>query len=140
MTEKDSLESHGMHHGAKPEVFRIAAKLRNNMTEPEKKLWEYLRTKPKGYKFRRQHPISNYILDFYCHKLKLSIEVDGTNHLTKKQREIDNQRTEYLKSLGIKEFRFTNEEILNQFEQSIEYISSLLSSGSPSEIQLGDDK
>ena len=66
-----------MHAGAKPELFRFAEKLRANMTEEEKKLWAYLRSKPKGFKFRRQHPFSQYILDFYCHKAQLAIEIDG---------------------------------------------------------------
>lgn len=116
----------GMHYGATPKVFRNAARLRKNMTDPEKKLWEYLKTQPMGYKFRRQHPISKYILDFYCHKLRLSIEVDGGYHLTKEQIEIDNQRTEFLKSVGITEIRFTNQEILNQFDKSIKMIKSRL--------------
>ncbi len=120
-----------MHYGATPEVFRNAAKLRENMTDPERKLWEYLKTKPMGYKFRRQHLISRYILDFYCHQLRLSIEVDGGYHLTIEQREIDNQRTEYLESVGITVYRFTNQEILNQFEQSIEMITSKIRDTSP---------
>jgi len=126
MIKKDPLQMEGMHYGATPKVFRNAARLRKNMTDPEKKLWEYLKTQPLGYKFRRQHPISKYILDFYCHKLRLSIEVDGGYHLTKEQREIDNQRTEFLKSVGITEIRFTNQEILNQFGKSIKMINSRL--------------
>ena len=131
MTKKDPLKLEGMHYGATPEVFRNAAKLRENMTDPERKLWEYLKTKPMGYKFRRQHPISRYILDFYCHQLRLSIEVDGGYHLTIEQREIDNQRTEYLESVGITVYRFTNQEILNQFEQSIDMITSKIRDTSP---------
>ncbi len=72
------LES--MHDGASPKIFRYAHILRKNMTEPELKLWEFLKKHPLGYKFRRQHPIHKYILDFYCHKKRLSIEVDGKNH------------------------------------------------------------
>ncbi len=69
--EKDSLKISGMHDGATPKVSRNAAKLRDNMTESEKKLWEYLKTKPLGFKIRRQRPLAGYILDFYCHKFKI---------------------------------------------------------------------
>ena len=55
----------------------FAEKLRAKMTEPEKKLWDFLKTKPLGFKFRRQHPFSTYVLDFYCHRAQLAIEIDG---------------------------------------------------------------
>ena len=87
--KKDKLEITGMHDGATPSVFRNAAKLRASMTETEIILWEYLKTKPMSFKFRRQHPLAGYILDFYCHKLKLSIEIDGEYHLQKEQKEKD---------------------------------------------------
>ena len=75
--KNDPLKISGMHDGAIPEIFRNAAKLRANMTETENIIWEFLRTKPSGFKFRRQHPINKYILDFYCHRKRLSIEIDG---------------------------------------------------------------
>jgi very-short-patch-repair endonuclease len=102
--KKDSLKKSGMHDGATPKVFKNAAKLRENMTQSEIRLWEYLKTKPFGYKFRRQHPIAGYVLDFYCHKLRLSIEVDGGYHLKKEQKEKDIERTAYLNSVGIIEW------------------------------------
>ncbi len=114
--KKDPLELSGMHDGATPQIFKNAFRLRQNMTEPEKKVWEYLRTKPMGIKFRRQHPKSSFILDFYCHKLRLSIEIDGGYHLSKDQKETDKDRTSYLNSVGIKEIRFSNETILNDFD------------------------
>jgi len=129
--KNDPLKISGMHDGATAKVYRNAAKLRENMTEPEIKLWDYLKIKPMGFKFRRQHPISGYILDFYCHKLKLSIEIDGGYHLNKEQREKDIERTAYLNSVGITEYRFTNEEILHEFEKSIEFINSKLRVDSP---------
>jgi len=121
-----------MHDGATPKVFRNAAKLRENMTEPEIRLWEYLKTKPQGYKFRRQHPIAGYILDFYCHQLKLSIEIDGGYHINKEQKDKDAERTAYLNNVGITEYRFTNEEILYQFAKSIEFINAKLRVDTPS--------
>jgi very-short-patch-repair endonuclease len=82
-----------------------------------------------GFKFRRQHPISRYVLDFYYHKLRLSIEIDGGYHLQKEQREKDLERTDYLKSLGISEIRFTNKQILNEYETVIKNINSDLCAG-----------
>ncbi|MDQ1332945.1 MAG: hypothetical protein QG576_980 [Bacteroidota bacterium] len=70
-----------MYFGAKPELFRLAQKMRNKPTKAEKILWEKLKQFRKdGYTFRRQHPIDIFIVDFYCHKLKLVIEVDGEIH------------------------------------------------------------
>ena len=113
MIEEENL---GMHAGAEPEIFRFAEKLRSNMTEAERKLWEFLRLKPKGFKFRRQHPFGRYILDFYCHKAKLSIEVDGKSHELAEQKELDETRTIVIENYGIRELRFTNKEVMNQFE------------------------
>ena len=97
---------HGMHAGAKPELFRFAEQLRNNMTEAELILWEFFRTKKLVYKFRRQHPFDKYILDFYCHQLKLSIEIDGKYHEVMEQKILDEQRTKDITRLGITEIRF----------------------------------
>ena len=109
-------EYSGMHAGAKPEIFRFAEKLRANMTEAEKRLWAFLRLKPQGYKFRRQHPFARYVLDFYCHKAKLAIEIDGKYHELPGQKKLDKTRTSEIKNMGVKELRFTNEEVLTQFE------------------------
>ncbi|HMQ61292.1 MAG TPA: endonuclease domain-containing protein, partial [Flavilitoribacter sp.] len=115
-TYMNDQEYSGMHAGAKPELFRFAEKLRANMTEAEMKLWEFLRLKPKGFKFRRQHPFSQFILDFYCHKARLAIEVDGKYHELPEQKKLDETRTNQIESSGIKELRFKNEEVMNQFE------------------------
>ena len=100
-----------MHAGAKPEIFKFAEELRMKMTPAEKYLWEYLKKKPLGYKFRRQHPFYKYILDFYCHKQRLAIEIDGNYHNTRSQKELDSIRTEDLKVRGVNEIRFTNVEV-----------------------------
>ena len=115
-----------MHHGATPSVFRNAAKLRASMTETECILWNYLKTKPQGFKFRRQHPIAGYVLDFYCHKLKLSIEIDGGYHLKQEQIEKDKERTMYLQDIGISEIRFTNNQVINEFEALVDQINAKL--------------
>jgi very-short-patch-repair endonuclease len=88
-----------------------AKELRSNMTVAEKKLWfEYLRG--CEYQFVRQKVIGNYILDFYCQKLKLGIEIDGETHLGSKNKEYDENRTIELEKLGIKILRFWNDDVL----------------------------
>jgi hypothetical protein len=96
MMEEDPLKLSGMHNDAKPEIYKNAAKLRENMTEAELKLWEYLKTKPFGYKFRRQHPFGIFVLDFYCHRLRISIEVEATTILiVSKGKEMLKERLTY---------------------------------------------
>lgn len=106
-----------MHQNASTRIFQFAKNLRLKMTEPEALLWERLRKKQMmGYRFRRQHPISQYIADFYCHPLKLIIEVDGGYHSSKEQQSLDLARTEDLESLGLRVIRFTNTEVIEQVE------------------------
>ena len=133
--KKEPLDIAGMHDGATPRVFKNAAKLRENMTETEIKLWDYLKTKPMGFKFRRQHPIAGYVLDFYCHKLRLSTELDGGYHLAVDQQEKDLERTQYLTSMGIIEMRFTNKEATLQYKKIVEKINYKLRVGIPSGIE-----
>lgn len=111
-----ALKHLGMHAGAKPEIFIFARKLRVTMTPEEKILWEFLRLKPLGFKFRRQHPFSRYILDFYCHRARLSIELDGKYHNLPDQKTRDNLRTKTIQEFGVKEIRFTNEEVNEDIE------------------------
>lgn len=95
--------------------------MRNNPTLAERRLWnEYLRIHP--FKFTRQKPIGNFIVDFYCSKLKLIIEIDGETHLSKKDRIRDGKRTEYFNKFGIKVIRFWNDEILDGLETVCEII------------------
>ena len=115
-----------MHLGATKGVFHNAAKLRETMTSEEILIWEYLRTKPNGFKFRRQHPLSGYVLDFYCHKLRLSIEIDGGYHLRREQKQKDTERTMYLNEVGITEIRFTNNQVSGDLESVIETIRNHL--------------
>ncbi len=92
-----------------------AKELRKNMTPAEKKLWYgYLR----NFKFRvlRQRPIDNFIVDFFCAGLKLVIEVDGASHFTDDGRDYDWERTQILEGYGLKVLRFTNDEVLNNWE------------------------
>lgn len=94
-----------------------ACKLRRNMTLAEKKIWYQLFAKDglNGLRFLRQKPIDQYIVDFYCHQLKLVIEIDGESHLAEGAKEYDEERTKVLNSYGIEVIRFTNDEILNHF-------------------------
>jgi len=86
--------------------------LRQNATKAEKKLWyEYLRG--HEYRFVRQKIIGNYIIDFYCQKLKLAIEIDGESHLGDRNEEYDKTRTAELDRFGIKVLRFWNNEVVD---------------------------
>jgi len=106
-----------MFYNAKPHTFKKAKELRDNMTEAELKLWGILNKKQiEGLRFKAQHPIDKYIADFYCHPLKLVIEIDGGIHLTRDQKEYDFGRTEELNNHGIKVIRFTNDEVINHLD------------------------
>jgi very-short-patch-repair endonuclease len=112
---------------AKPELFRLAHNYRNNPTEAERILWEHLRKfRSEGFVFRRQHPIVFFIADFYCHRIKLVIEVDGDYHSDEKVQEYDDSRSGELERHYIKILRFRNEEILNDLEQIVSKIRLII--------------
>ena len=113
IVKKDANQRNAsMYRGAPVSSFLKAKSLRENQTIAESKLWERLKAKQlKGLKFRRQHPIGLYIVDFYCHQLKLAIEIDGGYHDTVSQREKDELRTKNLEGLGLKVIRFKNSEV-----------------------------
>lgn len=116
-----------LHKGAKPSTFENARQLRRTETEAEKKLWPYLRNRQlSGKKFRRQHAIANYILDFYCHESKLAIEIDGAIHNSKMSRQYDKARTDVLAALGIVVIRFSNDEVMNNVERVLQRIGEYL--------------
>jgi cyclase len=104
--------------GADNLLFENAKALRYNPTPAELILWSYLKQKPLGYKFRRQHPISIYIADFYCHSLRLIIEVDGGIHDEPDIRAKDMERQKNLEAEDIFFLRFTNEQV----EKDVEYV------------------
>ncbi len=83
--------------------------LRKSLTPQEYKLWFYLKGSKLNFKFRRQHGIGPYIVDFYCREQNLVIEIDGSQHTDAK--EYDQERTNYIETLGIKVLRFWNSEI-----------------------------
>jgi len=99
-------------------LVEFARKLRKNQTPAEEIFWQVVRNRQfLNLKFRRQHQIESYIADFYCNELSLIIELDGEIHLNKEQAIKDNDRDEYLTSLGFITYRFTNDEILNDIEK-----------------------
>ena len=110
------MESKSSYISYRPDLKAKARENRNNMNKPEAKIWyEILRNKNLlGYRFLRQKPIENFIPDFYCHKLKLGIEVDGQSH--SEQTEYDELRTEKFEELNIKILRYSNAEIMTQIE------------------------
>ena len=92
---------------------------RREMTESETVLWNALREMKAGIRFRRQHPIGDYIADFICLPAKLVIEVDGGYHQEPQQQESDKQRTEFLVSKGYQVIRIKNEEISNDLNEVV---------------------
>jgi len=114
---KSPFKEGGMFNEAHPLMFEKAKKLRKNMTGAEKILWTYLKGGINGFKFRRQHVIGVYIADFYCHPLKLVIELDGKIHARAEVKILDEQREGDLKRWGYEIIRFTNEELFRDIEK-----------------------
>lgn len=96
--------------------------LRNSVTKVEDLLWQRLRKSQLGMKFIRQYSVDNYVVDFYCPKLKLAIELDGGSHMGKQI--YDRRRTQMLNAFGLKEIRFWNDEIEKDMEKVIFKIRS----------------
>ena len=114
---------YSFHNNASPGVFKNARELRQNLTPAEKYLWKQLRARRfEGYKFRRQHPVGGYIVDFYCHKSSLVIEVDGQNHETKESKMYDDERTKTLEANGLRVIRFSNTGVLTNIESILDCI------------------
>ena len=107
--------------GTTPEIEAAARGLRRNMTPPEQKLWEALKGKKLGgLKFRAQHPVGPFILDFYCPARKLVVELDGEVH--EEQADYDESRTQQLENYGHRVIRFRNEEVLGDLPSVLERI------------------
>ncbi len=113
-----------MYYGAGNLIFERAKALRNNMTDAEHILWGHLINNQLGIKFKRQHPIAMYIVEFYCHPPKLIIEIDGNIHDKEDMKKADKEREAHLKALGLKIIRCRNEEIYHQIEKVISSIRS----------------
>ena len=106
--------------------------LRHNMTEAEKILWEELKKKEIfNARWKRQHPVDIFIVDFYCHRFKLAIEVDGEIHLNEEILEHDDGREYEIEKFGIKILRFTNKEVFEDIESVRNRILKEINSLSP---------
>jgi very-short-patch-repair endonuclease len=104
---------------------RSAQRLRRDPTPAERKLWyEYLRGLPQ--KFTRQRPLGNYIADFYCASKMIVIELDGDSHFTQLAETYDERRTDALEAQGVRVIRFTNPEVMQQFEAVCQRIDDAL--------------
>jgi very-short-patch-repair endonuclease len=102
--------------------------LRRNMTNAERKLWEELRGKKLGVKFRRQHPIWRYTVDFYCHQKGLVIELDGKVH--NEEKEHDANRTAELERMGLRVIRFRNQEVETELPRVLGAIEAIIKDAS----------
>ena len=107
-------------------LYEAALEMRENPTEAERILWEELRAGKLGVKFRRQHIIDRFVVDFYCIKNGLVIELDGDIH--KFQKEKDFERQKALEGLGCKILRFTNEEVEGDVDKVLEKIAEIIGS------------
>ena len=101
--------------------------MRTDPTEAEEKLWRRLRNRQLvGMKFRRQHPIGPYVVDFYCHEAGLVIELDGSGHRKEDSADYDRIRSTDLQSMGIKVIRFWNQEVIDDLEGVLQAIRDAL--------------
>nr|WP_319267504.1 endonuclease domain-containing protein [uncultured Draconibacterium sp.] len=111
-----------MYFGATAVTLKKARQLRSRMTPSEVIIWEKLKNKQIcGVRFRRQHPIEIFIVDFYCHAAKLVVEIDGKIHLATK--DYDNERTKEINKYNILILRYTNDEITNNLNKIIKEIT-----------------
>jgi very-short-patch-repair endonuclease len=131
-----------MYFGANTELFKRAVNMRKNPTKAECILWKKLKAFRKdGFVFRRQHPIDIFIADFYCHKLKLVIEVDGEIHSNDETQTYDDGRSGELERFGIKVIRFKNEEVIFKLDSVLTSISLIINQlASPSLLGEGDER
>lgn len=110
---------------ARPEVVR-ARKLRRDMSKPERMLWQQLRQRPSGFKFRRQHPIGPYIADFCCLSERFVVEVDGSAHENSDRAKFDERRAQYLKENGFRVLRVNATRVLADAVDTAEAIVAWL--------------
>ena len=115
-----------LHKEAIGKLYQYGRELRQESTKAEKLLWAELRNKKlNGLKFRRQHPIDKFVLDFYCHERKLAIELDGSIHDVKVNKDYDEARSAMLGELGIYTLRFQNDEVINNIESVLQKINEM---------------
>lgn len=111
----------------KKSLNKKRCELRNNKTDAEKYLWyELKKNQLSGKKFRRQHSIDNFILDFYCSEEKLAIELDGEHHYEDEQKRYDEERTKYLQKVGIQVLRIKNTDVIFGRDEVVKKIESFI--------------
>ena len=103
-------------------TIKRAKRLRSQMSLPEVILWQALRKRQNGMRFRRQHPAGPYILDFYCDAAKLCVEVDGETHAFRA--DTDHRRDEWLRQEGVTVLRILARDVLSDLEAVVRYIAS----------------
>jgi very-short-patch-repair endonuclease len=106
----------------RPEYLKTRRVLRSTAIKSEWLLWAKLRARRSQWKFRRQHGIGPYIVDFFCPKLKLAIEVDGISHERKDMAQRDAAKSEYLEQQGLRMLRFTSNEVCHELDRVVENI------------------
>lgn len=110
-----------------PRLKHFRRKLRSHLTPAEAKLWTSLKAKQlDGHRFRRQHSIGDYILDFYCAASKLAIELDGQAHDSAMAAEYDHERTLFLQATGIRVMRFENKTVFDHPDWLLKQIREAL--------------
>ena len=115
-----------------PELLARCRELRGDCSDAEKKLWACLRDRQLfGTKFRRQHPVEKYILDFYCEEAGLAIELDGGQHAEEAQKVYDERRTKVIEMEGVRVIRFWNNDVLTKTEAVLEAIAVALGALTP---------
>lgn len=127
MTVKNPYKKGGMFEGANHLIFENAKRLRKQMTDTEIALWMYLKKGINGFKFRRQHPIGLYVADFYCHKVRLIVEIDGSIHNQQEVQIQDKIREDDIIQWGYKIIRFTNKEVHQSIEKVLDIITNKIS-------------
>jgi very-short-patch-repair endonuclease len=129
---KTDFYNRSMFYGANAGTLRTAGILRKNMTKAESVLWNKLKDKKIfKSKFRRQHPVDIFIVDFYCHEYKLAIEIDGEIHSYEEIAEYDLGRSNELKKFGITVLRFTNDQVIYELDLVIVKILKVLNHLTP---------
>lgn len=105
-----------------PQMKGRRKSLRNNSTKEEVILWNKLRNNQLGEKFTRQYSIGNYVVDFYCPKKRIAVELDGSQHNDDEKKMYDEERTEYINQFGVTLLRFWNGDVLKDIETVLEVI------------------
>jgi len=120
------------HFNSTNRTKQFAKSLRRPLTPAENRFWFYVKGKKLlGLKFRRQHPVGNFIADFYCHELKLVVEIDGNVHLLNAQKIRDIERDLKLKELGLSVLRFSNEDVFFNAQVIDEEVKKIIDKKQP---------